>query len=335
VPDGVTLQGCGATFPAPLYQRWFLEFYKANPDVRTNYQAIGSGAGVNQFQQGLVHFGATDDPLKSEKIKEIGESLSKMEGSPVTVMQVPLTAGSVAFCFNIPGIDSLRLSRKTYLGIVTEQITLWDDDQIRADNPGLHPPHLPIRFIRRAESSGTTAVFSAHLIAAAKAEKFAMPEWLSKAAKSLQWPKDFVGGKGNAGVAALLQQTPGAIGYLEAGYAELAKLPTATLQNKAGKWVKASASSGEKTLALVKKFDSAFAASVADPDGEESYPLVTFTYAICRTQYADRKVEESLKKLFRWCATEGQKLSVEVGYIPFPESISKKVLAEIEKIGRD
>src|SRR5262245_52465142 len=151
--DTVTIQGCGATFPAPIYQRWFLEYYLAHPDVRVNYQAIGSGAGIQQFREALVHFGATDEALKADALKDIAAKLSKRDGRTVELIQVPLTGGSVAICYNVPGNPTLKLSRKVYIDMLLGEITHWDDSAIRALNPGVELPHLEMTFIRRADSS--------------------------------------------------------------------------------------------------------------------------------------------------------------------------------------
>jgi phosphate transport system substrate-binding protein len=161
--DTVTIQGCGATFPAPLYQRWFLEYYLANPDVRVNYQAIGSGAGIQQFTEGLVHFGASDEALKEGKLKEIAKKLSAREKRPVELIQVPLTGGSVAICYNLPGNPTLKLTRKTYIDMLFGEIIHWDDPAIQSTNSEFDLPHLEMTFIRRADAGGTTYVFTNHL----------------------------------------------------------------------------------------------------------------------------------------------------------------------------
>src|SRR5262245_8470936 len=156
--DDVTIQGCGATFPAPLYQRWFLEYYLAHPDVRVNYQAIGSGAGIQQFTEGLVHFGASDEALKEAKLGEIAAKLGDREKRRVELVQIPLTGGSVAICYNLPGNPALKLTRKAYIDMLLGDITHWDDPVIQSINPGITLPHLEMTFSPRAGSSGTTFV---------------------------------------------------------------------------------------------------------------------------------------------------------------------------------
>src|SRR5262245_8418651 len=162
--DVVNIQGCGATFPAPLYKRWFLEYYLQHPKVRTNYQAIGSGAGIRQFAEGLVHFGASDEALSEKKLHELAKELAAREGrSSIELLQVPLTAGSVAIAYNLEGNPQLKLSREAYVGMLLGQITHWDDVQIQKTNERVALPHAPIVFIRRSESSGTTSIFTHHL----------------------------------------------------------------------------------------------------------------------------------------------------------------------------
>ena len=190
--DTVTIQGCGATFPAPMYKRWFLEFYKQHPNIRVNYQAIGSGAGVQQFEEGLVQFGATDDALDEKKLKDIAKKLDIQ-----AVLQIPLTGGSIALCYNLPGIDpatNLKLTRKAYIDMLLGKITYWDDPAIYATNPTVNLPHLEMTFIRRADSSGTTAVFTIKIkltakeIAAHKSDKTSIR---ALAFAVLDYPKEF------------------------------------------------------------------------------------------------------------------------------------------------
>lgn len=317
--DTVTVHGCGATFPAPLYKRWFLEYYRMHPDVRVNYQATGSGAGVEQFEESLVHFGATDEALKKDRLEAIAKKLTAKLGYPVEVLQLPLTAGSVALCYNLPDSPPLKLTRKAYAGIVLGDVRYWDDAPIAAANPGLALPHQPITFIRRAESSGTTFVFTNHLNAIE-------PRWTAEkkgpgAGKSVQWLVG-IGGKGNSGVAALIQQTPGAFGYIESGYAELAGLPMAQVENHHGKFVLPT--SNACRLALEEaQFNDVLGATVPDPTGEDCYPIVTFTWVVCRKNYQEPRLAQTLRAVFDYClesktAGRGQEISESLGYVPLP-----------------
>jgi phosphate transport system substrate-binding protein len=334
--DTVTLQGCGATFPAPLYKRWFLEFYNLHPNVRVNYQATGSGAGIEQFEAALVQFGATDEALKIDRLDGIAKKLTENEGRKVDVLQLPLTAGSIALCYNLEGNPELKLNRKAYIGIILGTITYWDDAAIHASNPGIALPHQQIAFIRRAESSGTTFVFTNHLNAID-------PRWTKAnggpgAGKSVQWPVG-IGGKGNAGVAALIQQTPGAFGYIESGYAELAHLPMAALENHAGNFVQPTPASCREALEEAH-FDAVLAAAVPDPAGKTAYPIVTFTWVVCRKNYKAAKMAEELKSVLNYCleskaAGRGQELSEQLGYVPLPEEALAKARKRVSEIGTE
>ena len=322
--DSVTIQGCGATFPAPLYQRWFLEYYLANPDVRVNYQAIGSGAGIQQFTEGLVQFGASDEALKEAKLKEIAAKLSKREGRRVELIQIPLTGGSVAICYNLPGNPALKLTRRAYIDMLLGEITYWDDPVIQSANPDVSLPHREMTFIRRADSSGTTYVFTNHLNAVDL-------RWTGAkngpgVGKSVLWPVG-IGGRGSAGVSALIQQTPGAFGYTEAGYAELTHIPMAALQNRAGNFVLPSAAAAGEALQEAR-FNNVLGAEVPDPKSAGAYPIVSLTWIVCRKHYDDPRVAAKLKDVLHFCLSQetgkGQSLSEKLGYVPLPEEAITK-----------
>ena len=316
--DDVTLQGAGATFPAPLYKRWFLEYYRRHPEVRVNYQPIGSGAGIRQFTEGLVTFGASDAYMSSKEIARVPEGRG--------VILLPMTAGSIVLCYNVAGAPAdLRLTRSAFADIFLGKITSWSDAALAKANPGVHLPDLPITLVRRADSSGTTYNFTNTLSAVS-------PAW--KAAKGVgKTIKDPVGiaGKGNSGVAALIQQTPGAIGYLEYGYAELAHLPMAVLENKKGAFVKPTPESGAAALADASIPDNLHV-NVPDPEGEDTYPIVTCTWLLCARHYDDARTATELKNVIRFGLTEGQQYSGELGYIPLPEALRRKCLAALDQI---
>jgi phosphate transport system substrate-binding protein len=316
--DGVSLQGAGATFPAPLYKRWFLEYYRLHPEVRVNYQPIGSGAGIRQFTEGLVTFGASDAFMSKGEIEKVPQDRG--------VVLLPMTAGSIVLCYNLPGGPSeLRLTRQAYADIFLGKISRWSDSAIAAANPGVYLPDTDITVVRRADSSGTTYNLTNHLSAISET-------W--KAEKGIDKTiKDPVGiaGKGNSGVAALIQQTPGAIGYLEFGYAELARLPMARLQNKAGAFVEPTPESGAAALKNIKIPDNLHV-NVPDPEGEDAYPIVTCTWLLCARHYADAKKGEALKKVVHFCLTESQQYSGQLGYIPLPEELRERCLAALDQI---
>jgi phosphate transport system substrate-binding protein len=336
--DSVTIQGCGATFPAPLYKRWFLEFYKMHPDLRVNYQPIGSGAGIRQLEEGLVDFAGTDEPKSEKDLLKIAKTLTEREHREVELIQFPMTAGSDALCYNIPGLSRdrpLNLTRKAYMGIVLGDIGEWDDPAIQSANEA-SLPHIPITFVHRADSSGTTFVFTNHL--SAVDERWKKGDGLGATKKVSQWPTKnrAFGGKGNSGVAAYIEQIPGAFGYVEAGYAELVDLPIAAVENKQGKFVMPTAEASLLGLADAK-FDKVLGASVPDPAGPVAYPIVTYTWIVCRRHYDDPRIAASLKAVFEYCLESnapgrGQELSSELGYVAMPTLALEKSRERLKEI---
>jgi phosphate transport system substrate-binding protein len=314
--DGhVTLQGTGATFPAPLYQRWFSDYYKLHPEVQINYQALGSGAGVKQFTEGLVNFGASDAAMTDEEIAAVKEG----------VVLLPMTAGSIVLGYNLPGAPhDLKLSREAYLGIFLGKITKWNDPKIATTNAGALPD-TPITVVTRSDGSGTTFVFTTHLSAVSG-------DWKNGpgVGKSVNFPVG-VAGKGNPGVTALIKQTPGSIGYVEYGYAVQTKTPMAMLENKAGKYVNVDLPSAERALAGVE-MPADLRAWLPDPAAPDAYPIVTYTWLLCYKKYADPKVAQALKSIVLYGLTDGQKVSAGLGYVPLPPGVVQAVTKAIEQI---
>jgi phosphate transport system substrate-binding protein len=303
--DAVTLQGTGATFPAPLYQKWFTEYNKAHPDIQINYQALGSGAGVKQFQQHLVDFGASDAAMTDQEIAVVKDG----------VVLLPMTAGAIVLSYNLPDITSdIKLSRNAYVGIFLGKITSWNDPAIAKTNPGVKLPDTKITVVSRSDGSGTTFVFTSHLSAISD-------EWKNGpgAGKSISFPVG-VAGKGNPGVTALIKETPGAIGYVEYGYAVQAKMPMALLENKSGKFVKADLNTGKDALASVQLPEN-LRAWVTDPPSPDSYPIVTYTWLLLYKNYQNTKTLDALKSVIEYGLTQGQSFSAELGYIPLPGNV--------------
>jgi phosphate transport system substrate-binding protein len=310
--DTVTLNASGATFPAPLYQRWFAEYNKLHSDMQINYQGIGSGSGIKQFTDGLTDFGASDAAMSDKEIAAV-----KQGG----VVLLPMTAGSIVLSYNLPGItDSIKLPRAVYAGIFLGQITKWNDPKIAAANPGVTLPELPITVAYRADGSGTTYNFTGHLAAISADFKAKVGQ-----GKLVKFPVG-VGGKGNEGVSALIKQTPGTIGYVEYGYAQQIKLPMATLENQAGKFVAPTPESGSMALGQVTLPDN-LRAFITDPPGDGSYPIVTYTWWLVHTDYTKPGVAATIKALATWCLTDGQKLAPDLGYLPLPDNVVQKVQA--------
>ena len=314
--NDVTLTASGATFPAPLYQRWFAEYNKLHPELRVNYQGVGSGAGIKSFTEGLTDFGASDAAMTDEEIAAV-----KTGG----VSLLPMTAGSIVISYNLPGVTSvLQLPRDVYPAIFLGDIKRWNDPKIVAANPGVTLPDLAITVASRADGSGTTYNFSGHLAAIS-------PEFKTKIGQGKQVKFPGVAGKGNDGVAALIKQTAGTIGYIEYGYAQQVKLPMASLQNQAGKFVTPTAESGSEALAQVPLPEN-LRAFITDPSGDTSYPIVTYTWWLVHTTYTKPGVAEAIKALGTWCLTDGQKLAPELGYLPLPAAVVTKVQAALSQI---
>jgi phosphate transport system substrate-binding protein len=314
--DTILLQGTGATFPAPLYQKWFTEYNKQHPNVQVNYQALGSGAGVKQFQLHLVDFGASDAAMTDREMGSVKEG----------VVLLPMTAGSIVLTYNVPDVTTdLKLSRDAYVGIFLGKITSWNDPVIANANPGVKLPATKITVVRRSDGSGTTFVFTSHLSAISD-------EWKNGpgAGKSVNFPVG-LGGKGNPGVTALIKQTPGAIGYVEYGYAVYAKMPMAILENKSGKYVKADLNTGKEALASVQLPEN-LRGWVTDPTSPDSYPIVTYTWLLCYKKYQNPKTLDALKSVLKYSLTEGQSFSADLGYIPLPASVIDADMKALEQI---
>lgn len=304
----VKLIGSGASFPAPIYDRWFKEFTKQDGLITVDYQSVGSGQGVKAFVAGHTDFGASDAAMTDEEIKQAKDN----------VLLLPMTAGSIVLAYNLEGVDGLKLSREAYAGIFLGTIKKWNDPKLAAANPDTKLPDLPIAVVHRSDGSGTTFVFTQHLAAINEAWK-AKPGF----GKSVEWPTG-VGAKGNEGVSAQIKQTPGAIGYIEYAYAVLSKQPMAALENKATKYVVPSLESATASLSAVE-LPADMRAWVTDPGGESSYPIVTYTWILAKKKYDDPAKAAAIKKVLAWSLSEGQKLSPSLHYIPLPEKVASKV----------
>jgi phosphate transport system substrate-binding protein len=302
--NSVKLQGAGASFPAPLYLKWFKNYSTANPSVQVDYQSVGSGSGVKSFMDKTVDFAASDAAMKPE-------DMAKVDGG---VQLLPMTAGAIVLAYNLPEVPNLRLSREDYAGIFLGKITKWDDPAIAKANPGAKLPNTPINVVVRADSSGTTFVFSKHLAAISpEFEKTVgvnnMPNW-TVGTKS----------KGNEGVTASLMSTPGSIGYVEYGYAHSQNLHMATLENKSGNYVAVSTDSSKAALASAQLTPDLIM-WVSDPTTPDAYPIVTYTWMILYKKYDNKEKLTALKALVNYGLTEGQKEAEPLGYVPLPDNI--------------
>ncbi|MEX3772899.1 phosphate ABC transporter substrate-binding protein PstS [Pseudomonas sp. MYb118] len=310
--ESVRLTGSGASFPAPIYLTWFKDFSKKSEGVTVDYQSKGSGAGVQDFLNNTVDFAASDSAMKEEDMAKV----------PGGVQLLPMTAGEIVLAYNLPGNPKgLKLPRDVYSNIFLGKITNWNDKEIAAANPDLKLPDMPITVVVRADSSGTTAVFTKHLSAINTAFNKDLGE-----GNTVNWPASdkFIKSPKNDGVTATVRQTPGAIGYIEYGFAKLAKVDFAELQNKAGKYVVPNAESGAEALDAVKMPEN-LVAWLPDPDGAKSYPITSYTWMIFHKKNQTPEKAKAMRDMVEYGLTEGQKIADSMGYIPLPKSVVDQV----------
>lgn len=312
----VSLVGAGASFPAPFYQRCFAEYNQKYPNVRVSYQSVGSGAGVEQFTQETVDFAASDVAITQEQAAKVARG----------AQAIPLTAGAIVIAYNLPNLEKpIRLPREIYPAIFLGLIKNWNNPKIAEANPGVNLPDLPITIVHRSDGSGTTAVFTQHLSEIS-------PQWKSKvgSAKTVDWPVG-VGAKGNEGVTAQVQQTQGAIGYLEYGYASQNKIPVAALENNAGNYILPSAETAASALESITLPENLIAFE-PDPEGEQAYPIVTYTWLLVYDQYSDQQKAQALEDVVEYALVQCQNFSGELGYVPLPQRVVEKVRPAVEQI---
>lgn len=310
----VKLNGAGASFPAPLYERWFSSYTQDHDDVQVDYQSVGSGSGVKAVIDGTVDFGASDAAMNDEEMAQVAKG----------VQLIPMTAGAIVLAYNLEGVEGLKLSRDAYTKIFLGEITKWNDPAIAASNEGVELPDEDIHVVVRSDSSGTTYVFTQHLaeISADFKDKVGV-------SKAPSWPVG-VGSKGNEGITSSLSTTPGSIGYIEYGYAKLQKLAMAHLENKKGDYIEPTIESFQASMDSVEMPESLIA-WMPDPEGAKSYPIVTYTWLILYKEYPAAKLE-AMKDVVIYGLTEGQKVSEEMGYIPLPESVVEKGKAALDHV---
>ncbi len=316
----VVVRGAGATFPAPLYEKWIATFRQQNPDVAITYDGVGSGEGQKRFLANGVDFGASDAALNDEQLAKV------KPGAKL----VPVTAGMVVLAYNLPGLGGdLRLSRTVCADIFRGRIKTWDDPKIRADNPGLATPRRSIVLVVRQDGSGTTYAFSSHLSAISA-------EWRDQGpgvGTVLSWPGNTMRARGNEGVAGRIKVSEGSIGYVEYHFAKRLGLPMAQLQNRAGRFIAPGETSGQTALThSVTQMPANLRLFMPDPEGEDAYPIVSFSWLLLYDRYQDPAKAAALKKFVAWGLTEGQNFSRPLGYIPLPGEVASLSLAALEQI---
>ena len=317
--ESVNLTGSGASFPFPLYSAWFKDFGQKT-GIQVNYQAKGSGGGIEDFTNGVVDFAASDAAMSEEEI-------AKVKGG---VVLLPMTAGEIVLAYNLDGVSELKLPRDVYPKIFLGEITKWNDKEIAAANEGVDLPDENITVVVRSDSSGTNFNFTNHLSAISDEFKSTVG-----GGKTVPWPKasNFVAAPGNQGITATVKQTPGAIGYIEYGYAQQTGTPYAMLENQAGNFVKAGPEAGSAALASAK-LDKNNVAFITDPAGADSYPIATFTWMLFYKDAGQSEAKvDALKKMIEYGLTTGQTMSDKLGYIPLPENIIEIDKKSMEEIG--
>jgi phosphate transport system substrate-binding protein len=312
------IDGAGATFPYPIYSKWFSEYGKLHADVQINYQSIGSGGGIRQLTNETVFFGASDGPMTDEQLG----------AAPGKILHFPTVLGAVVPVYNIPGVSKeLKFSGGLLADIYLGKITKWNDKAIGAENPGVTFPATDIAVVHRSDGSGTTYIFVDFL---AKLS----PEWKQKVgvATSVSWPVG-VGGKGNEGVSGLVAQTPGSIGYVELIYAIQNKIAYASVKSHDGEYVKASLASVTAAAAgAAANMPADFRVSITNAPGKDTYPISSFTWLLLYESPKDKAKAKAMVEFVKWALADGQKYCADLGYAPLPPSVAKSELVALERI---
>jgi len=312
------LNAAGATFPAPIYQKWFETYHTAHSNVQVNYQALGSGAGIAQLTNGTVDFGASDMPLTDDQI-------SKMKSK---VLHFPTVLGAVVPTYNVPGVSGdLNFSQKALAGIFLGHITKWNDPEIAKANPGVKLPADDIVVVHRSDGSGTSFIWTDFLSKVS-------PEWKSSvgAASSVNWPVG-LGGKGSDGVTGLIKQTPDSIGYVELIYALQNKVPYGAVQNAAGKFLKADLAGVSAAAAgAAKDMPADFRVSITDAPGAGAYPISSFTWLLIPAQWQDASKRDAVKAFLTWMLADGQGFNESLSYAKLPAAVVTKEKQQIAQI---
>ena len=316
------INGAGATFPAPIYTKWFSNYRSVESSVAINYQAIGSGGGIRQITEGTVDFGASDGPMSDEQLN------SYRQKHGFGILHFPTVLGAAVPTYNIPGVNaSLKFTPEVLANIFLGNVTNWNDPAIQKTNPGVKLPTTDIVVVHRSDGSGTTYCWTDYLSKVS-------PQWAKRVGKntSVRWPVG-LGGKGNDGVTGLVKQTPGAIGYVELIYAASNKLPYGSVQNSSGAFVKADIPSVSAAAANVaNNIPDDFRVSITNAPGKDAYPISTFTWLLIPSKISNAHKRDEIRKLLKWILTSGQSTAPSLNYAPLPKPVQTKELAAISKI---
>jgi len=316
-----TLNGAGATFPYPMYSKWFSDYNKLHPDIQFNYQSIGSGGGIRQVIAGTVDFGASDGPMTDEQISQ-AQSQRKTK-----ILHVPTVLGAVVPAYNIKGVTGeIKFTPEALAGIFLGKITSWNDPAITGPNPGVKFPGDPIVVIHRSDGSGTTFIFTDYLSKVSS-------DWQSTVSKgtSVKWPVG-LGGKGNEGVAGMIRQMQGSIGYIELIYAVQNNIPYGVVKNASGTFVKASLDSVTAAAASAKSMPPDFRVSITNAPGQDAYPISSFTWLLIPEQSKDAAKGKMIADFLNWMVDDGQKETAQLTYAPLPDNVAQKVKAAIKQV---
>jgi phosphate transport system substrate-binding protein len=311
------MNGAGATFPYPIYSKWFDEYVKVDPEVRFNYQSIGSGGGIKQISSRTVDFGASDGPMTDEQLKQ----------APAPLIHIPTVLGAVVATYNLPGAPTLKFTPDVIADIFLGKVTKWNDPRIAATNAGIALPDQPILVVHRSDGSGTTYIWVDYLSKVS-------PEWQKKVGKgtSVNWPVG-LGGKGNEGVAGQVKNTPGALGYVELAYAVKNKLPVAAVKNAAGKFVEPTiASTTAAAAGAAKSMPDDFRVSLTNAPGDDAYPIASFTWLLVYKDQPHEVKGRALVKFLWWMSHEGQKYAADLLYAPLPQEVVKQIEGKVRQI---
>ncbi len=312
-----TLNGAGATFPYPMYSKWFSEYNKLHSDVQINYQSIGSGGGIRQVLNGTVDFGASDGPMSDEQLKE----------AKFKILHIPTVMGAVVPAYNVPGVSGeIKFTPEALAGIFLGKIQKWNDAAITQANPGVKFPDQSIIVVHRSDGSGTTYIFTDYLSKVSK-------EWESTVGKgtSPKWPVG-LGGKGNEGVAGQIRQLAGSVGYIELIYAVENKITYGSVKNAAGNFIKASLDSVTEAAASAPKMPADFRVSITNAPGKNAYPISSFTWLLIPAQSKDANKGKILADFLNWMVSDGQKMTNQLSYAPLPASVVEKVKVAIQQV---